>query len=142
MKIFEYTFKIPKLSIKDGKLEEIGVAEQTCTFTLLHKGFGLYEEITGKPLMGKLLEIADDEPFEKIISKEFISNLACASYVKIDGDKFHNNRTTVEEFKKSPMFSRTTEDVQFVKGLVQMALDCITDANGKQIKSSKSEKKQ
>lgn len=141
MKIFEYTFKLPQLSIVDGKLNETGVKEETCTFTLLHRGFGLYEELTGKPLMAKLLELTEDEPFEKIISKEFISNLACASYVKIDGDKFHNNRATAEEFKKSAVFSHTTEDVQFVKGLIRMALDCVTDANPSS-KKTKNEKKQ
>lgn len=141
MKIFEYTFKVPQLTIENGKLMEIDAKEETCTFTLLHKGFGLYEELTGKPLMAKLMELTEDEPFEKMISKEFISNLACASYVKIEGNKFHNNRATAEEFKKSAVFSRTTEDVQFVKGLVRMALDCVADANSDTSKSKTNGKK-
>lgn len=144
MKIFEYTFKLPKLSIENGKLMENGYTEETYTFTLLHRGFGLYEDLTGKPLMAKLMELENvDESLEKIISKEFISNLACASYVKIDGDKFHNNRATAEEFRKSAVYSKTTEDVNFIKGLIQMALECITDVNNvskKQVK--KEEKKQ
>lgn len=128
MKIFTYTFKVPQLTIEDGKLMEIEAKEETCTFTLLHRGFGLYEELTGKPLMAKLMELSEDSP-EKMISREFISNLACASYVKIEGNKFHNNRATAEEFRKSAVFSRTTEDVQFVKGLIAMAMECLADVN-------------
>lgn len=135
MKIYEYTFKIPTLTVKDGKLIEDGMKEEKCTFTLLHKGFGLFEELTGKPLMAKLMELDDSDNMEKIISKDFISNLACASYVKIEGDKFHNNRATAEEFRKSAMYSKTTEDVQFIKGLISMALECITVANPKIKKS-------
>lgn len=136
MKIFEYTFNIPSLTVKDGKLIENGTTEETYTFTLLHKGFGLYEDLTGKPLMAKLMELTSTDDVDKIISKEFISNLACASYVKIDGDKFHNNRATAEEFKKSAVFSKTTEDVQFIRGLISMALECITDANNSKKKTT------
>lgn len=135
MKIFEYTFNIPNLTVSDGKLVESGSTQETYTFTLLHKGFGLYEDLTGKPLMAKLMELTDLDDIEKIISKEFISNLACASYVKIDGDKFHNNRATAEEFRKSAVYSKTTEDVNFIRGLISMALECITDANAKPKKS-------
>lgn len=135
MKIFEYTFNIPNLTVQDGKLVESGSTQETYTFTLLHKGFGLYEDLTGKPLMAKLMELTDLDDIEKIISKEFISNLACASYVKIEGDKFHNNRATAEEFRKSAVYSKTTEDVQFIRGLISMALECITDANAKPKKS-------
>lgn len=144
MKIFTYTFRIPKLSIENGNLVENGYTEETCTFTLLHKGFGLYEDITGKPLMSKLLELENfEDSLEKMISKEFISNLACASYIKIEGDKFHNNRSTAEEFRKSAVYSKTTEDVEFIKGLIQMALECITDANNISKKQKKTnEKKQ
>ena len=136
MKIFEYTFKIPNLSVQDGKLTENGTTEETYTFTLLHKGFGLYEDLTGKPLMAKLMELNDLNDIDKIISKDFISNLACASYVKIEGDKFHNNRATAEEFKKSAVYSKTTEDVQFIRGLISMALECVTDTNAKPTKKS------
>ena len=136
MKIFEYTFKIPTLSVKDGKLVEDGITEETYTFTLLHKGFGLYEDLTGKPLMAKLMELDGAENLDKIISKDFIANLACASYVKIEGDKFHNNRATAEEFRKSAVYSKTTEDVQFIKGLIQMALECVVDVNQKPAKKS------
>ena len=136
MKIFEYTFKLPNLEIKDGKLIENGITEETYTFTLLHRGFGLYEDLTGKPLMSKLMELDGADNLDKIISKDFISNLACASYVKIEGDKFHNNRATAEEFKKSAVYPKTTEDVQFIKGLVSMALECVVDANAKTTKKS------
>lgn len=140
MKIFEYTFKVPQLAVVDGKLVERESDEETCTFTLLHKGFGLYEDLTGKPLMAKLLELDDNEPLETMISKDFISNLACASYIKIEDGKFHNNRATAEEFKKSPVFGKTTQDVNFIKGLIKMALDCVTDSNAPKTKGK--EKKQ
>ena len=140
MKIFKHTFIIPNLEVKDGELVENGFTEETCTFTLLHKGFGIYEELTGKPLMSALLELDSEDAMEKMISKDFISNLACASYVKIENNKFHNNRATAEEFRKSIVFSKTTEDVDFMKNLVKMAMECINDANQKTSKS-KSEKK-
>ena len=142
MKIFEYTFNIPNLTVKDGKLVENGITEETCTFTLLHKGFGLYEELTGKPLMAKLLEFEDMSDLDKMISKDFIANLACASYCKIVGDKFHNNRATAEEFKKSAVYSKTTEDMKFIRGLISMALECVADTNKKNTTVNKSEKKQ
>lgn len=141
MKIFEYTFNIPNLTVKDGKLVENGTTEETCTFTLLHKGFGLYEELTGKPLMAKLLEFEDMSDLDKMISKDFISNLACASYCKIVGDKFHNNRATAEEFRKSAVYSKTTEDMKFIQGLISMALECVADANNKKKPTKNTEKK-
>lgn len=140
MKIFEYTFKVPKLEVVNGKLVERASDEETCTFTLLHKGFGLYEDLTGKPLMAKLLELGEDDPLDVMISKDFISNLACASYVKIEDGKFHNNRATAEEFRKSPCYSKTTQDIKFMRGLIKMALDCIADDTAKDTKTK--EKKQ
>ena len=86
--------------------------------------------------MAKLMELDGAENLDKIISKDFIANLACASYVKIEGDKFHNNRATAEEFRKSAVYSKTTEDVQFIKGLIQMALECVVDVNQKPAKKS------
>ena len=139
-KIIKHTFKIPNLTIEDGELKENGFTEETYTFTLLHKGFGIYEELTGKPLMATLMELDGEEAMEKMISKAFISNLACASYVKIENGKFHNNRATAEEFKKSIAFSKVTEDVAFIQKLVNMAMECINDQNNAK-KTNKSEKK-
>lgn len=138
-KIIKHTFRIPKLTIENGELKEDGFNEETYTFTLLHKGFGIYEELTGKPLMATLIELDGEEAMEKMISKAFISNLACASYVKIENGKFHNNRATAEEFKKSIAFSKVTEDVSFIQKLINMAMECINDQNPK--KPVKSEKK-
>lgn len=139
-KIIKHTFKIPNLSIEDGELVENGFTEETYTFTLLHKGFGIYEELTGKPLMATLIELDSEGAMEKMISKSFVSNLACASYVKIENGKFHNNRATAEEFKKSIAFSKVTEDVAFIQKLVNMAMECINDQNNVK-KTAKSEKK-
>lgn len=139
-KIIKHTFKIPNLSVNaDGELTENGFSEETYTFTLLHKGFGIYEELTGKPLMATLIELDGDEAMEKMISKSFISNLACASYVKIENGKFHNNRATAEEFKKSIAYTKVTEDVSFIQELINMAMECINDQNPK--KPSKAGKK-
>lgn len=140
-KIIKHTFKIPNLSVnEDGELTENGFSEETYTFTLLHKGFGIYEELTGKPLMATLIELDGDEAMEKMISKSFISNLACASYVKIENGKFHNNRATAEEFKKSIAYTKVTEDVSFIQELIGMAMECINDTNAPKVKA-KSQKK-
>lgn len=145
MKIFKHTFSFPKLTIKDGELIEEGTREETYTFTLLHKGIGLYEELTNEPLLASLMnlkgegdEISEDS-VKSLFAKDFISNLACASYVKIDGDKFHNNRATAEEFKKTIAYTKCADDINFVNKLLQMATDCITEgakADGKSKASS------
>ena len=141
MKIIKHTFVFPKLIIKDGELVEEGTIEETYTFTLLHKGFGIYEELTGRPLMATLVELDGEDAMQKLISKDFIANLACASYVKIVDGKFHNNRATAEEFKKSLAYSKVTEDVSFIKDLVQMAMECVNDSN-KSLSKEKPAKKQ
>lgn len=129
MKILKYTFRIPKLEIVDGELVEGGFTEETYTFTLLHKGVGLFEELANKPLMAFLLDIdiENKESISKLLSKDFIPNLASASYVKIEDNKFHNNRATAEEFKKLPVFARLSDDLQFATELIQMATECMVD---------------
>lgn len=133
MKIFKHTFKFPKLAIIDGELIEEGAKEETYTFTLLHKGIGLYEELSHEPLLASLLKIKggeeeiDEESIRTMFAREFISNLAAASYVKIENDKFHNNRSTAEEFKKTLAYSKCADDIGFVNKLLQMATDCITE---------------
>lgn len=128
MKIIKHTFKLPKLEIVEGELLENGYSEETYTFTLLHKGIGLFEELSGKPLMSYLatINVDDEKSLEKFLSKDFIPNLACASYVKIEDNKFHNNRATAEEFKKTLAYPRCGEDLEFVKKLTEMAVECIT----------------
>lgn len=129
MKILKYTFSLPKLQIDEkGELIENGITNETYTFTLLHKGIGIFEELAHKPLMSYLMDINldDSTSFEKLLSKDFIPNLACASYVKIEGDKFHNNRATAEEFKKTQAYPKVTEDLNFVKELLQMSVECVS----------------
>lgn len=129
MKILKHTFKIPKLEVINDELVESGVCEETYTFTLLHKGVGLFEDIAKKPLLAYLYEIdiEDKEAIAKILSKDFIPNLACASYVKIENNQFHNNRATAEDFKKLPVYQKVTEDIDFAVELIQMAMDCMID---------------
>lgn len=136
-KILKYTFKTPTLEVVDGELVENGSEEETCYFTLLHKGIGLYEEMAKEPLLATLTAItnkgADNEDidFKKILSQDFISNLAAASYCKIEDNKFHNNRSTAEEFKKKPIYSNVATNIDFVRQLISMATDCISDENVK-----------
>ena len=129
MKILKHTFKIPNLEVVNGELTESGFKEETYTFTLLLKGTGLFEELAGKPLLAYLYEIdiENKEAVAKLQSKDFIPNLACASYVKIEDNKFHNNRATAEEFKKLPVYSRVTDDLDFMIDLIQMAMDCMLE---------------
>ena len=129
MKILKHTFKIPKLEVVDGELVENGINEETYTFTLLHKGVGLFEDLADKPLLAYLYEIdmEDKEAMSKLLSKDFIPNLACASYVKIENNQFHNNRATAEDFKKLPVYQKVNEDLEFAVDLIQMAMDCILE---------------
>ena len=129
MKILKHTFKIPKLEVVDGELVENGFNEETYTFTLLHKGVGLFEDLADKPLLAYLYEIdmEDKEAMSKLLSKDFIPNLACASYVKIENNQFHNNRATAEDFKKLPVYQKVNEDLEFAVDLIQMAIDCILE---------------
>lgn len=132
MKILKYTFRIPKLDVIDGELVEDGYTTETYTFTLLHKGVGLFEEITRKPLMAYLYEVGDIEDKEnisKLMSKDFIPNLASASYIKIEDNKFHNNRSTAEEFRKLPVFQEINNNLDFAMELLQMATDCLIEIN-------------
>lgn len=127
MKIIKHTFKIPQLSIVNGELVENGNIEETYTFTLLHKGIGLYEEMTNEPLINTLLGIQTLERTEiaKIVmNSKFVLNLASSSYVKIEDGKFHNNRATCEEFKKLPVANHLN-DISFVIKLIEMATECV-----------------
>ena len=140
MKILKYTFRIPKLEVIDDELVESGFNEQTYTFTLLHKGVGLFEEMAHKPLMAYMFEIGDvtdKDSVSKLMSKDFIPNLACASYIKIENGQFHNNRATAEDFKKLPVYQRLTDDLDFAMEILQMATDCMIE-----IKKSEQKTKQ
>lgn len=146
MKILKYTFRIPQLSIVDGELIEEGNKEETYTFTLLHKGIGLYEEMAGEPLINTLLDVQnlkENEIAKIVMNSKFVLNLASASYVKIEDGKFHNNRATCEEFKKLPVCNHLN-DPNFVAQLLQMATECVVGdlkQNPKSIKKNKEEKK-
>lgn len=147
MKIIKHTFEFPKIEIVDGELVENGTTSETHTFTFLHKASRIFEELSGKPFMAYLLSLNIDlnalksesvsaETVEKILSRDFINSLACASYVKIDGVKWHNNRATAEEFKKTMAYQKISDDVDFILKLVEMATECI----GEQIKNAKGTK--
>lgn len=146
-KIIKHTFEIPNLYVENGELVEGKPTEKTYTFTLLFKGAGLYEEIVGRTLfsdlVGKTKGKEDDSIAlaQSIFDREFIQNLASVSYVKIVGDKFHNNHVTVEEFKKSPVFQLIGQDIDFIMKLVEMAMECIGNdrvkKNSKEVSSPK-----
>ena len=130
MKIIKHTFTIPSLKVVNGEVKEVGSKTETCTFTLLSKGIGLYEELADEPLMASLLKFNKDSEQDSVgqlLDKNFIKNLACASYVKIEGNAFHNNRKTCEEFKKKQFYEKINEDLDFIGELIEMASDCIND---------------
>lgn len=128
MKILKYTFTVPQIHVEDGELIEGKTKEETYYFTLLHKGIGLYEEMAGEPLISSLIDVQDVEGetaiARKVMDSNFLLNLAAASYTKIDGERFHNNRATCEEFKKFPVVNQIT-DPAFVTQLLQMATECV-----------------
>ena len=129
-KIIKHTFEIPNLTVKNGELVEGKPTTVTYTFTLLFKGFGIFEDLHGSTLFSALLEsIGDNETdsVKKLLGTSMIKDLACASYVKIDGDKFHNNRATEEEFRKSQVYPLVDNDYEFVTKLTQMAMECVYD---------------
>lgn len=138
-KIIKHTFEIPNLTVENGELVEGKPTSKTYTFTLLYRGVGLFEEITGSPLINTLMSQVDADKDEvksasNMMKREFIQALAAVSYVKLDGDKFHNNRSTVEEFKKTPVYPLVDQDLNFITKLISMALDCISGE--KQVKAS------
>lgn len=133
MKILKYTFKLPNLTVVDDELVEDGVIEETHTFTLLFKGVGVYEELAHKPLLSSLTKFAgqdgqvSDDSLDNVLSRDFITNLACASYVKIENGKFHNNRSTAEEFKKTKAYSYLFRNIDFIQKLLIMASECVLE---------------
>ena len=129
-KIIKHTFEIPNLTLQNGELVEGNPTTATYTFTLLFKGFALFEEIHGKSLFSAMLDMyregADEsENAKTMFGSSVIKDLASASYVKIEGDRFHNNRATVEEFKKCPAYQIVENDMGFVAKLTEMATECI-----------------
>lgn len=146
MKILKHTFRIPNLKVEDGELIEDGYRDETYTFTLLFKGLGIFEELTGTPLLAYIYQIDDinnKDSIAKLMTKDFIPNLACASYCKIENDKFHNNRATAEEFKKLPVYQEINNDLEFATDLLQMAMDCMIDnktKNNEELDTKKSKK--
>lgn len=129
-KIIKHTFEIPNLSVVDGELVEGKPTKVTYTFTLLFKGFGIFEDLHGSTLFSALLDTIGDseqDSVKKLFGTSTIKDLACASYVKIEGNKFHNNRATAEEFRKSQVFPLIENDYDFVMKLSQMATECVYD---------------
>ena len=130
-KIIKHTFRIPSLIVKDGELIQDKEVTVTYQFTLLFKGIGLYEEIAGKSLLNTLMAVAGEdntgEALAQMVDKKLIKDLACASYIKIVGDKFHNNRSTAEEFRKSQVYPILENDYDFIMKLLTMAMECVYD---------------
>lgn len=144
-KIIKHTFKIPNLVVKNGELVEGSETTATYQFTLLFKGIGLYEELSGKPLLNSLMEavgegVTQSELISKFTDKKLIKDLAAASYIKIDGDKFHNNRATAEEFKKTQVYANIEKDYDFVVQLLTMAMECVYGEQKGKAKSKQASK--
>ena len=78
-KIIKHTFKLPNLTVKDGELVEDKETTATYTFTLLFKGMGLYEDISGTPLINSLMNALGQgntelEAVGKMMDKKFIKS--------------------------------------------------------------------
>lgn len=139
-KIIKHTFEIPNLKLVNGELVQEGIRKETYTFTLLQKGIGIYEELAKEPLVKTLVtldNIEDSEQIGKLLGSEFLLNLASASYVKIEGNKFHNNRATAEDFKKSTVANHLS-DLSFATKLIHMAVECVIgNIDDKDLKNKK-----
>lgn len=143
-KIIKHTFELPNIYLDDsGELVEGITTKETLTFTLLHRGVGIYEEMANSSLLSDIIAMEKQSERETVLSlldRRFILNLAAASYVKIENGKFHNNRATAEEFKKSPYANMVT-DMFFVNKLLEMATDCLVgNTDGIKKKASKPKK--
>lgn len=129
MKIFKHTFEIPQLEVVNDELVEKEPKKVTCTFTLLHGAIGRFEEYYGSSLMKKLNDINKinnnfDKSYEILADRKFIQTLASSAYVKIEGNKFENNRATMDEFMNSEMIDEVM-NIEFITKLLNMVTDCI-----------------
>lgn len=151
MKIIQHTFTIDGLRVMNGELREVEKVSEEYTFSLLHKGFGLFESEYGSPLftalMGKLkginveeLDVSNEETITKILDileDKFIKALACASYIKIENDEFHNNGVTCDEFKKTLAYQKVSSDIDFVTKLIQMIIESLPKSKAKKKQTGK-----
>lgn len=127
MKVLKYTFEIPQFDIDDGELILLEPKKEKHTFTLMFKGMNVYEKLTGRPLL------TDMQKFENSsLDINFIRDVACASFCKIDNDKFHQNLSTVEEFKQTEAFNRISSDLEFTNQLLDMVMDCCLNEKQKE----------
>lgn len=138
MKILKYTFDIPKLIVDDGDVIEAGTTKETHTFTLLFKGVGLYEKLTGRALITDLSKYGQNA---SQIDIALVKDLARASYVKIENDQIHQNMITAEEFTKTEAWNRIGVDVDFMTQIVEMVTDCCLGEHQKATLRGKAEKK-
>lgn len=126
MRILKYKFTIPSLIVDGDEIIECEPKEETYTFTLLFKGVDLFEKLTGKALLTELAKMGtgNEEDMIKRLDVAVIKNLAKASYCKIEGDAFHQNMATAEEFTKTSAYQLIGTDTDFMVALLQMAVDC------------------
>ena len=138
MKIFKYKFEIPQLAVEDGELFENGVKEEEYTFTLLFKGVDLYEKLSGRALLSDLGSMSNlnESNFVEKLDLNIIKNLAKASYCKIEGNAFHQNLVSAEEFGKTLAFQQVSTDTDFMYGLLEMAIDCCISKKQKESNNS------
>lgn len=143
-KIIKHTFTLSNLSVdEDGNLLEGTPKEETYTFTLLHKGVGIFEELAGESLFSTLMALSSEKKenaIAKVMNSKLLVNLAAASYVKIEDGQFHNNRATAEEFKKKQVVNHIN-DVSFVAKLLQMATECVVGQTKAQKKTNNNTEK-
>lgn len=146
----KHTFKEFGAVVLNGEVVEQEGIEKEYTFTLKMKGLKLFEQEYGKPLIKALMGIFKKVDIEKIqslnedsnindliaesdgmIDEKFIRALACASYVKIEGNEAFNNETTVEELKESFVYDQMLLDMNFMVKILQMAVSAVFEKNRK-----------
>lgn len=156
MKILKHSFEIEDLIVKGDDIVTEKY-QQTCYFSLMHKGFGLFQNEYKQPLLTALFtkikgigvdsvstskeeDINDkvakmtDEDFENIIKfvdETFIKALACSSYCKIENGKVINNEITQLEFKESRVYESISLDFDFIIEIIKMVIDSIPEKNKK-----------
>lgn len=126
MRILKYKFTIPTLMVDGDEIIECEPKEETYTFTLLFKGVDLFEKLTGKALLTELARMGtgSEEDMIKRLDVSVIKNLAKASFCKIEGDAFHQNMATADEFAKTLAYQQIGTDTDFMTALLEMAIDC------------------
>lgn len=148
----KYTFVNDGIAVVNGELIEQDGIEVEYNFTLKMNALKLFEMEYGKPLLKSLMEILRNVDGNRLnemmdgkavdtsdglylgnalLDEKFIRALACATYVKVEGNEAFNNEMTVEEFKSSFVYDKVVNDADFAMKLITMSCQSILDKKKK-----------